>query len=589
MATRQTRLYYNTGFKMGEVPDSPTLLNSCSYLDLESHWDYQDYFLSSLDVKATWDEVKNADYLKYGNGYYFITGISMINNNNAKIHLELDGLTTLGGPLNLNYNGGIVKQAHTRSDSYLGNTIEPGIGCSEILTMSGRGANIPVSGKNIVASTLDLSTFPPLDANSDLHAYTFNADIGVGIEDKDAKVIVPISGLEAPEPTIIGNITTAGFAYFDYDNSVVKTNIKYLRDLGIEGALLYSYVVPNELFEQNDINSNGRVLRIRTGTYSNNPIQTNLTDDYSGNYNNLKTYTTYSKYVLQSTLGGDTRTFDVGDICDPNTRYIDFNIMYDGQYGGGAYCFPVYYKGISNSSYNLIRGVKSAPWKDFPIVFNTASGLRWTKNNYALSYGDANRSFSSNIIGNTTSGNVLGSINNFGNDLLATGGNLFNTIGKYIYNKNNLNGDILDTLKQITPEYKNLTTKEYNIAKSRAEYFQSKVIAPDLSCSPALGLQNIIEQQFLLIHLHPTSADLDRIDRYYTMYGYPMGNRVFEKNMLTGRRYFNYIEVSDLSIVRNGGASNAGIVVRQTAEAQLNAGVRIWHTLPQEISSNPIV
>ena len=595
MALETIRLYYNTGFKMGEVPDSPTLLNTCTYLDLETHFDYQEQFLATLDIKATYDQVKNADYLKFGSTYYFISGIQMLNKNNARVTLQLDALTTLGGPANLNYNGGIVHQCHSTTDDYLLNVIEPKIGCSQILEMVGRTQTVPITGKNIIASTLDLSEYPPKDASNINGAYYFKTNISVPGTD-EAIVAVP-QGLSAAISTDIGSSNnTVGFGYYDADNVTVKANIKFLRDLGIEGAILYSYVVPTHLVTMDTTTdaaaAHGHITRVGTGNIvSATSFDTTITADY-GTYNNKKTYTTYNQYVLQSVLSGDTQTYDVADITDANNA-INFNIMYDGQYGGRAYCYPLYFKGIANTAFNLVRGVKSLPWKDYPIVFDTMSGSQWALNEYRTKYGDASRNLVSRV-GGSMGSSGLGSVKSFFSDLYGSATNFITgaPIALTYLNDRLNNGGNAQEILNLADRFNrgaNLDTKQYQIAKARAEYEQAQVIAPDLSCSPALGLQNIWSSQFLLIHLKPTATDLTRIDNYYTQYGYPQGNKVFEKSMLSGRQYFNYIEASDISIVRNDGAANAGIAVRQAAEAQLNAGVRIWHVLPQHVTSNPIV
>lgn len=596
MGLANTRLYYNTGFKLGDVPDSPSLLNNCQYLDLESHFDYQEQFLNSMDIKATYDQVKNADYLRYGDTYYYVVGIKMLNKNNARLSLQLDGLTTLGGANNLNYVGGIVQYCHETTDDYLLNTIQPNIGCSQILTMKGLSQDVPVQGKNIIASTLNLAEYPPKDANSINGAYYFKTNIS--IPGTDEAIVATPQGLTAATATKIGSYnTTVGFGYYDADNATVKANIKFLRDLGIEGAILYSYVVPNNIVSIDSTTDPeavyGHITEIGTGIITAaTSFDTTLTADY-GNYNNKKTYTTYNKYVLQSVLSGDTQTYDVADIVDGQS--INFNLMYDGQYGGRVYCYPLHYKGISQTTFNLIRGVKSLPWKDYPIAFDTMSGSRWAANDYALKYGDISRGFVGKAGGAILGGDPLSAAKSFLTDLVGDSANTVVGLGTGLKAASRLFNPNPNMLNQMYNDIEsfnrsaNLDTKQYNMAKARAEYEQAQVIAPDLTCSPALGLQNIWSSQFLLVHLMPTTADLERIDNYYTQYGYPQGNKIFNKSMLSGRQYFNYIEASDISIVRNGGAADSGIAVRQTAEAQINAGVRIWHVLPQPVSSNPIV
>lgn len=572
MATKPTRLYYNTGFSPGNIPDRPALLNSCQYIDLNYHYDKQEQFLSSMMIQATYDQVKNADYLKYGNTYYFIVGIEAINENNMRLFLEIDALTTMGGPAALNYIGGIVQQAHESVDSYDINTIDPGIGCSQILTIKTKTASINFNGNVIIASTLDLSaTTPTADENGIIQGQSliFNTEIGTGEATKDYTVVVPKS-LPPAKPTTVVNgdisYTTPGFGYYDASNETVKANIQYLRSLGIEGAILYSYQLPSGIAAT--VRGHIQTLNARTIP---NGFLAYINEDY-GSYYNKKTYTTYSKYTLQSVLSGDSQTYDALDIS--NSGAIVFDIFLDPQYGGRAYCYPKTFMN-NTSNLNIVRGVKSLPWKDFPISFTTMSGAQWAQNEYAFAKGDIERGILNPAMeGN--SGMITKGLRNAATDTMGA----INAIASLM----TPNPD--QTMASLKG---NLDDKQYSYAKAAVDYGQRQIIAPDLTCSPALGLQNLFNKQFVLYHLMPSILDLDRIDKYYTMYGYPQGNRTFKKSMLSGRQYFNYIQASDITIVRNGGAANAGLAIRRQAEYQLNAGVRIWHTLPQEVNSNPIV
>ena len=133
-----------------------------------------------------------------------------------------------------------------------------------------------------------------------------------------------------------------------------------------------------------------------------------------------------------------------------------------------------------------------------------------------------------------------------------------------------------------------LICKAYDYAKADVAYGQKQVIAPDLSCSPAFGLQNTITDQFYIWRLEPTLNDLDKIDLYYTQYGYPQGGKIFNKDMLKHRSKFNYIKMSSVEITRGSGF---GIAIRREGERQLLAGLKIWHVLPQPVTAggNPIV
>lgn len=597
MALRQTRLYYKTGLTVGNVPESPALLETASHIDLNAHWDYQDYFLGKLDVEATYEQVKNADYLKYGNAYYFVVSIGMINENTARLTLQIDALTTLGGPLALNYEGGVVKQAHVQSskDSYFYNTIQPNIGLSQILVAKGKTGNVKVGGKCIIASTLDLSVYPAKEMDdNNLKAYRFKTDVGIS-GDPEAEVVIP-EGLPIAKSTALKKgeksvMTTAGFGYYDASNAVVKKNLQFARDLGTEGCILYSYMVPGEILKNGlEIDEHGYVKSMKlTNSFDGSSYmfdEIDITEDYSKNYKNKKTYTTYSTYTLQSILSGDSHTYDPADIVSPfNNRKINFVKLADPQYGGRIYVYPQNYKG-SSTDYNIGMGVKGLPWKDYPIAFSSPSGSQFITNSYAQQKGDISRNKFSDVAGAEQSimTNIMGigaTLANSNPSEIATvgqlmGGTLLNPTGASAFAFRQsaafLDGPIINNPAG------NLDTVSYKLAKARADYAEAQVIAPDLTCSPCFGLQNIITSQFMVWHLYPSKTDLDRIDKYYTEYGYPMGNCVFDKSMLTGHANFNYIEVSDITI-KSSSYNDAGIAILTQAENQMT-GVRIWHKLP---------
>ena len=588
MAAKTTILYYNTGFDPENIPDSPSLLNSCEKTTLAVHFDLQDLFLTTIDLNIQWDNVKDADYLKFGNAYYFILGIKMINVNNARLYLQLDALTTMGGPNALSYNGGIVEQCHQNTDVLGDNIIEPAIGCSEILTATSFSTDINISGAQIVGSTLDLTATNSISQTTGIgEATAYQTDIGMSGNPDIYTVVVPKS-LPPAQPTALGlgavvNDYTSGFGYYDYNNQTVKDNIQYLRELGIEGALLYSYTIPSGGYTETNGHIDSIDILKLTSTIAASLPATATT------ISNNKTKITYTKIVGQNVLSGDSHTFEPMDVINPNTGTFDFNIYSDFQYGGRMYMYPVAYKGQFLAGHSrLALSVKSLPWKEFPIAFNTMSGSLWAQNQYAFDRGDVQKFYANPQKAATRAGESLvanaSGLSRSVNELMELAG------GSRSIRNPWTNPDIegLAQWRKEFPAAGNMDAKAYDYAKVDAAYGQKQVIAPDLSCSPAFGLQNTITDQFHVWILRPTDNDLAKIDLYYTQYGYPQGGKIFNKNMLSGRSKFNYIRMSSVEITRGSGF---GIAIRREAERALVAGVRIWHVLPTPVTagSNPIV
>ena len=72
MITAQPRLYYNTKLTPGNVLDYTSRLNSATHRDFQDHVFIQDLNLPKIKLKATWNDVKNADYCKINNTYFNI-------------------------------------------------------------------------------------------------------------------------------------------------------------------------------------------------------------------------------------------------------------------------------------------------------------------------------------------------------------------------------------------------------------------------------------------------------------------------------------------------------------------------------------
>lgn len=586
------RLFYNTGFNFENVPDSPDLLNTCFHRDLEGHWEYQDFFLSSLKVKIDWNMVNNADYLKFGRGYYFITGITMINENNAEIHLELDALTTMGGANNLEYITGIITRAHTNDDSLFSNVIDEPIGCSEELEIVGQtetssGNYASQGGYALVASTVDLST----DLSES--AYTDYISVGgVG----SAQVIIPEAPPTSPQTKVFytsPNGTTysdsdAGlinysvpFGYYDLSKDLTKKNLRILRSFGLETAAVYAFVLPGDYasigYASGEDGVSNRVSRLEGQRIVNSA--TSFKENYS-NIKNNKTFAMYNYYVVRSNTSGDMKKYNATDLgLNSSDVTPSFIITADPQYGGCAYCTPQNYKGITinNPTY---ESVQSLAWYDLPICYTNMSGQYLYANDYntkVMGLGVEAKNLEYNVLSSVVPG-AASTYSDTGANLMSGG-----TGGSSALNYGT---GLISTAFSTAAKANTLL---YKAQKLDTEYAQNKVVAPELSCEPVRGLQRVLPNNFTIYHITPTAKDIAQIDKYFTYYGYAQPNIVFDKSYLSGRQYFNYVKCANTKIMRDSNSDPFGIGIKTKAEEQLNGGVRIWHVLPQQVSSNPIV
>lgn len=570
MIINKPTLYFNTGFNVCNIPDSPALIYKCDSITFDDHIALQDYFISSFKLKATWDQVKNADYMHFGNAWYFVKP-RMINENCAEIFCQLDALTTMGGPLALTYVGGAIARAHALSDGVGENTCEDAVGPSSILRAVNYTAT-PTIGSGaikVIASTVKLNDISAnlLDPTNKKDALVFSGEITKGTDTEEYIVAIP-KGPAPAEPTTIhclgGTTKTVGYGLYDADNSTVKTNLEYIRSLGLSDCILFSYEIPEGMATYTP-GTNGHIASLNGANDFIEKVSLSYSSDFGSGIHNRKTYLTANKFAIRSALSGDLKEFEAKEIMTSGGA-ITFEVATDPQMGGTSYCAPGVYFGSDNLALKVGNSAKGLPWKEIPIAFNGASGSMLAKNNLKMSLGDLQRSYTN---GEITKHGIEG--------ILANAAGLIRTPGQ------------LDNPNLISKEqYANMNPFQYEKTKEIAQFKQSQIVSPDLSTSPALGLQNFLANNFNIIHLIPTTSDQQKIDKFYTMFGYAQPNIAFDKAYLSGRQYFNYIETSGVHIARSS-ASNYGIAIKNAAEDQLNAGVRIWHVLPTTVTTNPIV
>ena len=118
MAAYNCTLYLNTGFNTINIPDSPALVNGMSSISVPALDINQERFLPSVRVRATWVQVKDADYCKVGDFYYTIQSITMTSQDVAEISLIPDYITSAGGPAALEILDGLTSRVHVSDDSF---------------------------------------------------------------------------------------------------------------------------------------------------------------------------------------------------------------------------------------------------------------------------------------------------------------------------------------------------------------------------------------------------------------------------------------------------------------------------------------
>ena len=572
MITARPRLYYNTGLRVGHIPERASCLDSWSitYRDFDDHVGLQDLFLSTFKLKATWNDVKNADYMKYGDAYYWIKP-RMINENCAEITCMLDAITSMGGPLALSYTpAGTITRAHPLNRSDMTNIVEEDIKPSNIL----RAIVHPISfsgGANqlrVVASTVKLDDpSVSLSPNITRDALVFSGQVGLTADDKYT-VCIP-KGPAASASTILQafgqSYNSVGYGLYDADNATVKTNLEYLRSLGLSDAVLFSYTIPKDAISFSE-SADGFIISLY-GTSSPWASGTSITvgSIASGIHFN-KCYMMDRSFTIRGRLSGDCKTFKAHELAglSPSTSSsINFYYATDPGYQGTKYCAPGSYYGNSDTYTRISNSAKGLPWAECPISIGGATCSQWSWNKRALDLSE------NGVLGI----NNLGGLAQFGGRGLATNlAGIAATLGQAVVGKD------------FKPAA-NMDPRDYENAKASMGYAQALVQAPELTSSPAYGLQNYVDNTFDIIELAPSANDLQNMDRVFELYGYRQPNIAFDKSYMSSMPSWNYIEGFGITIAPNS-ASDYGISIKEAAEAQLNGGCTIWHVKPSTSAHN---
>ena len=100
--------------------------------------------------------------------------------------------------------------------------------------------------------------------------------------------------------------------------------------------------------------------------------------------------------------------------------------------------------------------------------------------------------------------------------------------------------------------------------------------------------RDLFGEGILIYRYKYSKADVKRIDKLLTMYGYKVTKQL-EKKDFSSRKYFNYIECSSLSVQAQGNYNT--IAVSDGISKQLQVGTRLWHVKPDSshYTNNPIV
>lgn len=560
----QFRVYFNTGFNRFNRPDSLTLLQTASSKNFASPYLRQDKFIQSVKIDASFQEVEGADYATIGTTAFFVTSIQMIADHTANLTLELDSIATVG-VANISIIGGWVKRRHVADDTIFTNDInEPFQPRGHLQIDNGQRVGFSGTDQTFLATTISLR-------NNDLEkAKTY--------VDNDQNLTVTVPDVEpAPIETICSIPAISGSRQFQLPMTTIYTNlygvsagvdlksaVGYLRALGLESAITASYIMPDDAYQlavnAPHVNEASQLIGKKK------EVDTGL--DFSfGSFKNNKVYSgQYTHYVIANIATGNQAEFTPEDLYSNDNNVVV--ILYaDPSPTGRPYCRP---KSFRKDDDNLwVSSIAGSQWLNAPIRFDESQISGFAKQMKQVTFNNEMIQAELEIAELNAGMRILtGGVGSAGQEQSLLG----------------LGAKALDLTSTFAA--RDLNREKARVAKERNIQTTIDLARPEIIFPMTDNMAAYYGHQFIMYRTRMTSQDMQRFDKFLTMYGYAV-DEPFTADALTCRQKFNYITLQDAQIKTPG----FGITIKEDVESILAGGVRIWHKLPDaaDYNDNPIV
>lgn len=583
MAAYNCTLFLNTGFNTINIPDSPTLVNGMTSISVPALDINQERFLPYVRVRATWDQIKNADYCKVGDFYYTINSINMTSQDVAEISLTPDFITSAGGPAALEILDGLTNRVHVSNDAFgIYGADDPYMAPAYDMDIDSYQVIIAANSTTFVETTLSLDSMGFNFENNSMQAYTaYDQNDETG----EKSVVVPVAAYLAASTSYnaeigggtqaLRNVKKQGlYSLVDSDATHVGQGINVARSLGIENAISGQFEIPNTMFTATQV---GAFVSSITGLTQDTGIL-GLPFIYGTANNNRVWYGSQSSYTLVS-AAGNTLTAKPEEIYSAGATVPTVRRIVDPRRTGKPYYRFMPLNGNSGN-YDFFRGcVAGNPWDSVPLVLTEKSGGLLDRANYAASL--AKRDLADTMQTRSEVGQVAGAA-------LGIAGSVASGITDPLHMGQAISGLVgnaagLANSMVASQNYWDQSALERQLEKSQFQISQN-VNVPDVKFPMSPDLMNeVLHNGFMVFRNKYKPQDIARIDKILTAFGYKYV-KVLETSDFTNRQKFNYVE---------GSITVGGNLPRwwcNGISAQIAGGVRVWHIKPTHsaYSSNPI-
>lgn len=373
--------------------------------------------------------------------------------------------------------------------------------------------------------------------------------------------------------SLSNNPMTALYSVTSANKDQVLDVINQARSLGMESAIIAIYRIPKDLVVAVAPSSVTGIIG-KTVDFDATHVKFN---PYTGRINNPRLlYSEYTGAGLVS-FAGDRASYDIKDIYNGTDTDLFVRIMSDPHSDGKPYFRPRYiFGGTTGFFMNCISGMQ---WKQVPLTYFEKSGnlLNTIKFNASTNadleaYNAQMRSLNAGYIRETAqrTGQVIGNIMGSGDKYQALG----SAIG----------GVGSQAFSTYMAETERENIQRTYVARRRSEVSQyvvdNLVVAPEVAMPYNSEAARDYTGAIGVAYRYQYDADdVARIDKILSMYGYRK-TKVLEASDFSVRtgRYFQYIEATGATFR----SQNAPAWLLDILSAQLNGGIRIWNSMPDQ-------
>lgn len=631
----------NTGFNSINVPDSEATLerSATSYKDFPAIDCLQRYFLSNIIIRAFEDDVINGDYIKLWDddnptrfAFYSISGFTMTSGDTVDLSITMDPLLTCGGIDNIDFLDGMVSRRNladgeetpTEDDPYLVPQKLTLVPVGEYFGAYASQSHQYGEQLLMVRSLYDITGNNTLKIAQDVTDVTITNDKFTGslvstpvLRNEstfdETEIYFDDADLKVSDGTIYQVFNTGG--YSQLDRGQMMSNIKKLIEFGRTDVILNMYYIPSCFAEYISPNTSGALIQMMIRRYEtvnngdayfNSIVAKRIPENaYTYKAHNDRVYIgKHFAYVFTVRDSGDSVTINPEDIMyDSASSLPTIAISVDPRANGKVTYYPLT-RNVYGGENELIqpydqralppKHVSSRGWANAECFVNGASGIRLKADQFELNDKLATESVELDLAAKFNEGDYgWGALKYV---------NIKNRINKYI--QGDYLGDVADVesmaglagrhgeaerleygdLYSRGNEYaKSMYTRSTDRMKEQQQLIQASI--PQVTTISKGSDDTLVTTTALSVYRSMISEDdLKRFDKIIDRFGVKKTGPI-EKDMLTSRLSFNYIDAAGVSIK----CDTVPKSVRNELSSLFNGGVRIWHVRPEVDISNPPV